>query len=398
MQKRKRFEEVKPRIGPPTGIDGAHERISAQIEDIINENPPWVPNVPSGSLDASQMIAWAYNSFVATASASDSSQGQLSHWLYGILCLGSGFPALQQALLALSVRQYGSKHHDQHVSNQGRRIYIRSLAQFQKALYAPELCMLDETLATACVMVLYEMTDPQIIDPGAWLGHVGGVAILLKARGPHRHRQPLSRRIFEQCRYMIMLQSIIRRKASIFAEAEWLLDPWQDATKDSEQQIIDHGLLLGRLLEYAEFFLRRQVCEDDDLSRFLEQCANVYQGVETAKSRAASASKAYADHHSSLIQLEEDVPLLITRIIAVSIQLAVCDCACRIVSEQEPFTALHHQKATGFAASRLCLSLETIHICTAILARRKAGYHIPKASRAIVCSQPLQVSILPTQI
>ena len=396
MAKRRAFEEVKPRLGGPlVGIHRPYERNSKQPNATVSKNSPWLPYDLDGSLNASQVIAWAYDSFVGRGCASNSSQRQLSHWLHGILCLGSSFPALHQALLALSVRQYGSKHHDQFVSNEGRRIYTRSLARFQKALYDPELCMLDETLATACVMVLYEMTDPQTIDPGAWLGHVGGVAILLKARGPHQHKQPLSRTIFEQCRYMIMLQSIIRRKASIFAEAEWLLDPWQDAEKDSEQQIIDHGLLLGRLLEYAEIPLSRQVCEDDELSGFLEQCANVYQGVETAKPKAASASKALANN-SSLIQFEADVPSLITRVIALSIQLAVCDCACHIISAQELSTALHLSSPIDFAASRWSLSLETLHTCNAILARRKAGYHIPKASRAIVCSQPLQVTIFPT--
>lgn len=66
-------------------------------------------------------------------------------------------PALDQALLAISVTRYGKAYGEPTVLEKGRQIYVRALSLLQQCLYDEELAMLDETLATICVLVVYEV-------------------------------------------------------------------------------------------------------------------------------------------------------------------------------------------------------------------------------------------------
>lgn len=46
--------------------------------------------------------------------------------------------------------------------------------------------------------------DPERTDPQAWLSHIAGIASLLMARGPRRHRLPLPRASLEHSRYNLV--------------------------------------------------------------------------------------------------------------------------------------------------------------------------------------------------
>jgi hypothetical protein len=52
------------------------------------------------------------------------------------------------------------------------------------------------------------------------------------------------------------MHSILKRKASIFAQQEWRENPWNGSDKGVEQMIFDYGLSLGGLLETADNILK----------------------------------------------------------------------------------------------------------------------------------------------
>lgn len=66
-------------------------------------------------------------------------------------------PALDEALLALSLTRYGKVHGDPMVLRKGQQIYVQALGLLQQCLYDGKLALLDETLATVSVMALYEV-------------------------------------------------------------------------------------------------------------------------------------------------------------------------------------------------------------------------------------------------
>lgn len=127
-------------------------------------------------------------------------------------------PALDEALLALSLTRYGKVHSDRTVLEKGQQIYVQALGLLQQCLYDEKLALLDETLATVSVMALHEVRWPstgnfhancQILEttsksPEGWSKHVDGFASLLQHRGPQNHRALLPRNLFEHSRYMLV--------------------------------------------------------------------------------------------------------------------------------------------------------------------------------------------------
>lgn len=92
----------------------------------------------------------------------------------------------------------------------------------------------------------------------------------MKSRGPYSYGTPLARAVFEEFRYPLvrtlpfvmevppylpgvkMIQCIIQRKSTVFAEPIWCTAPWVNATKDAEQELFDLGFSIACLLEQAD--------------------------------------------------------------------------------------------------------------------------------------------------
>lgn len=141
-------------------------------------------------------------------------------------------PALDQASLAMSLRTCGLLSGDARLFPKARLEYTNALRALQFNLKSPETMMKDETLAAACIMALYEvsvarsdnpvsavtngrqLTDPEQTDPDAWLRHIEGIATLLQARVPHRHKEQLSRSSFEKCRSHLVSHRRFERAGS----------------------------------------------------------------------------------------------------------------------------------------------------------------------------------------
>jgi hypothetical protein len=66
-------------------------------------------------------------------------------------------PALDETLLAISLTRYGRVYSESAILEKGRQIYIRALGLLQQSLCNEELAVLDETLTTVGIMVLYEV-------------------------------------------------------------------------------------------------------------------------------------------------------------------------------------------------------------------------------------------------
>lgn len=111
----------------------------------------------SGAVESAAFISWYRDSVAPSMYLKGSLQGRVSHWIYHILTLASPQPALDKSLLAIAVTRCGLVHEDPILLTQGRQLYARSLTLLQRTLDIPQLAALDETFATVCILMLYEV-------------------------------------------------------------------------------------------------------------------------------------------------------------------------------------------------------------------------------------------------
>lgn len=115
------------------------------------------PQMCSKKVEADRYVSWFCDSVGPARSSNGSDTGKTPHWFCYVITLMSRQPALDEALLAISLTKYGKVYGESSVLEKGQQIYIRALILLQQCLYDEKLAMLDETLATVCVMVLYEV-------------------------------------------------------------------------------------------------------------------------------------------------------------------------------------------------------------------------------------------------
>lgn len=82
-----------------------------------------------------------------------------------VMSIASPGPLLEQSLLALAMSRFGKVSGDYTALQRGQILYSKSLRWFGTALMNPEISKTDDSLATACILGLYEVTEtqPQIL-------------------------------------------------------------------------------------------------------------------------------------------------------------------------------------------------------------------------------------------
>lgn len=143
-------------------LDGKGSRVRDQVvrasgfaRDVFSVGP----QIQSANVEADRYVSWFLASFHPARPSHDHLVEKTSHWLQYVIMLMHRQPALDQALLAISLTRYGKVYRELAVLGKGRQIYVRALNLLQQCLYDEGLAMLDETLATICVLVLYEVSS-----------------------------------------------------------------------------------------------------------------------------------------------------------------------------------------------------------------------------------------------
>lgn len=225
-----------------------------------------------------RLISW----FCHTHGTSRGSQHILQprhHWLSLVGASHAPHPALKTALVAVALVRWSKVERNPGLLQQARSQYSRSLTLMRRALTSHQDAIQDDTLATACVMVFYELTDSTSLSLNTWLEHVMGVGNLLRLRGPAAFSNPASRAVFEQMRQVFMLHHLMNRTSSVFGEPAWLHSPWQGAEKAVEQQIFDQGLRLTSLLKVCDA-LSMTGYTWTDLDAPLCTCVNICKNLD----------------------------------------------------------------------------------------------------------------------
>jgi len=152
MQKRQALEEIKPRksLTASPSPSGSHSG------DDIDHTSPATSHLPSRCMEAARFTGFFWDTFVKNP-PSRLAVRKPSNWLYYVFQIPSPQESLRESLLAVSVARYAAVMKDSVILRQGRLLYGRSLKLLQQALSDPTLAIHDDTLATAAMMVVYEV-------------------------------------------------------------------------------------------------------------------------------------------------------------------------------------------------------------------------------------------------
>ncbi|KAK3673937.1 hypothetical protein LTR78_006139 [Recurvomyces mirabilis] len=80
-----------------------------------------------------------------------------SFWLKPILSQPSSSLLLQEAVLAVAIKHTGEAYHDDHLRGNGMLMYGRVLSAFRSMLVQPKVRLDENMLATAGLLILYEV-------------------------------------------------------------------------------------------------------------------------------------------------------------------------------------------------------------------------------------------------
>ena len=221
---------------------------------------------------SSQIVAWFWDSY-APLSQHHAVARREPVWLHRAVNSSAPVPALKQALLAISLTKYGKVTEDVALYEGGRRLYAQALRGLQKALYSTSVVFHDDLLAAIHVLLLYELFESTSNNRAAWHAHLTGISRLLKIRGPERHRKPVARTIFEDLRYVLMLQPVLKREESVFGRPEWLAITSATAKRSVEQRTLDIGF------EVASTMAKADRSEAHAASERLEELLDCYNSL-----------------------------------------------------------------------------------------------------------------------
>lgn len=192
-QRRSRLDDLKPL---DISLPNTPPEIESDFEPEIHQGQDF-------SAEWSAQIVELFWSSVGTqGSESLNDIGQV--WMREAFRMVDSSVALKYAVNALCVTRVAFMRGDETLANHGRHFYGLALKSLQAALYHPQLMLEDATLGAARILMLYEYFESSSNDPSAWMQHLEGFCLLVKTRGPERHRSTFSRALLEDARDAIV--------------------------------------------------------------------------------------------------------------------------------------------------------------------------------------------------
>ena len=131
-----------------------------------------------------------------------------------------GRSLLDAAIRAVSMVHFGRISNSEVLVQESRQFYGNALRLLNKALTDQGDGMASETLSATVLLSFYEMFASS--SNSSWLQHAGGAGLLMRLRGPDRHRHGLDRDCFLAYRHTIVIEAFQRDEECFLAKPEWL--------------------------------------------------------------------------------------------------------------------------------------------------------------------------------
>jgi hypothetical protein len=141
--------------------------------------------------------------------------------------------ALDWAMRSLGSLHLGRNHGDNPQISTSREVYGRALQHLGQALKKPSLARSDDTLATAILLGVYELSNAT--GQTSWLLHSRGISSLIRLRGPQAHTRGLARTLLVSFRGFILYDAFMRGERCFLEDREWQ-DVIPQVVKQEEQR------------------------------------------------------------------------------------------------------------------------------------------------------------------
>lgn len=153
MTRRRPLEETELSPSKTYRVTGPEDGAPLQAP----RDPTLASQLWNKTLKASRYLSWFHDAWVPVPSSKDPDRRRNIHWLHLVISSPSQQPTLSNALLAISLTRFGRTFKNPAILEKGRQRYARALVLLQQSLYDERLAILDETLATVGIMILYEV-------------------------------------------------------------------------------------------------------------------------------------------------------------------------------------------------------------------------------------------------
>ncbi|KEF54815.1 uncharacterized protein A1O9_09257 [Exophiala aquamarina CBS 119918] len=131
-----------------------------------------------------------------------------------------GRTLLDAAIRAVSMVHFGRISNSNALVQESRQFYGNALRLLNKALTDQGDGMASETLSATVLLSFYEMFASS--SNSSWLHHAGGAGLLMRLRGPDKHRHGLDRDCFLAYRHTIVIEAFQKDEECFLAQPEWL--------------------------------------------------------------------------------------------------------------------------------------------------------------------------------
>lgn len=131
-----------------------------------------------------------------------------------------GRTLLDASVRAVSMVHFGRVTGSDRMVEESRQFYGNALRLLNKALTDQGEGMASETLSATVLLSFYEMFASK--SNTSWLRHAGGAGLLMRLRGPERHRYGLDRDCFLAYRHTIVIEAFQQDEECFLAKPEWI--------------------------------------------------------------------------------------------------------------------------------------------------------------------------------
>ena len=129
-------------------------------------------------------------------------------------------PLLESTMTALSLAHEGLYSSNKALSERAMYFYGRALRLLSQALSNPAAARASQEILTSTALLsIYEGIQSDISIP--YIKHAGGVASLIKARGPSMHRTGYGREMFHNYQQIVLLEAFETGSACFLDKPEW---------------------------------------------------------------------------------------------------------------------------------------------------------------------------------
>ncbi|KAL2810011.1 hypothetical protein BJX63DRAFT_331223 [Aspergillus granulosus] len=132
---------------------------------------------------------------------------------------GSMNSCFDWAVRACTAAYLGALHNDPRYVYASQDLYNRALRGLAHLVANEETAKLDETLASAITLAVFEKHSCS--SPDAWLRHASGIRTLMKLRGPQAHLQGFGRAMYIVYRNFLISAALVEGEACFLEEPEW---------------------------------------------------------------------------------------------------------------------------------------------------------------------------------